>query len=428
MLLWLASLSAGAVEITAYGIDPANVPFVRAALIEGEACTGLPPDVGDTLTLVPVTARTHAGRAHIVNGVVVALELPDNNASVVVHEVAHAWSHGWHASFSEGGAEWLGNCIAARMGRLDVRLVGATRRQESVGTISGMRTGGHYREYSVARVWFGVLARRVPMRELFSKGPAAVAERAADDPVLAAWFDAYDDPNLGPLSKDRDRDGLPEFAEIALGTDPNKEDSNGDGWWDGAEPETLPPHATRLYADDHLHCTGWRGPRSSTPYRSLRFRDRWGDWTTVFQTPDPHGRVVRGIAFDLALWPEDPRGYRPDTRCIEGRSWVVLAEGTSIPTATVQAVAAHPYLAAGGLRTVVRLGTPTTGIVAGEVHISARDTWMALKRQATPQLGILAEVLVGYAELGGEVEAQKVYEQMTLLNTEPPAWRPRVAE
>ena len=53
---------------------------------------------------------------------------------------------------------------------------------------------------------------------------------------------------------DKDLDGQPWLAEILSGTDPNRWDSDGDGWWDGAS--AAPVGAVPLPPDGTAVCSG----------------------------------------------------------------------------------------------------------------------------------------------------------------------------
>lgn len=429
-MLWASLAGAAPPELVSDpGIDPGTSTFVEQAFRAGEACAGRPPDAEDTVRLAPLLSQTYGGLARFRNDRLFLIEIAQPHPRVLLHEVAHGWSHGSPIDgFVEGGAEVLANCMAMRLDRRDLRLVGGHRKLATAQSIRKMEAGTTMMDYHVSRIWFGSLADRVGLQALLARDARPPFPSLKEDPHARAIFAAYDNPNLATVSHDADEDGVPAYVEQIMGTDPNVRDTDGDGWWDGARPDELPPTATHIQADGNLHCSGHVGPAATVTRRSWNQRDPWGTWVGWLETPDPRGRIVRGVGTEMALWPVRAAGWRPDRACAEGSAVVVLATQSWVPRTIVHSVARHLSPDGVGHRTVVRMGAPQTTLVNGEVWISARDVRAAQRAGASQQLPVLVEAMVSYAELDGLPTEQRLYEHMTFLLEEPPAWRPSVSQ
>ncbi len=223
------------------------------------------------------------------------------------HEVAHAWSHSTSSGLSEGTAEVLAECIAQRLGLntstgpalpelvLDLR----TWKPEAAGSAE-QRSAGYE------------LARRFARARLLLFGPEALWGQAAPSNLdqlrvdlrargrsgahLLALLDAP--TALRDFLLDRDHDDVPDGVEALLGTDPERWDSDGDGWWDGAQIADregltpLPPSRDPvcLPAADGFELRD--GPVAWTRSLEQWTGDRWVPWLSVGPALPP-ARVVR---------------------------------------------------------------------------------------------------------------------------------------
>ena len=112
--------------------------------------------------------------------------------------------------------------------------------------------------YAGSLRFFLAMGEIVPPADLFAAGAmdwtrvrALLAKDPRGAPLLAA-LDGGVDAERDALA-DPDQDGVTTVVETMQGTDPNRWDTDGDGWWDG-RPASLPPGALPVPHDSSRIC------------------------------------------------------------------------------------------------------------------------------------------------------------------------------
>ncbi|MEZ4320957.1 MAG: hypothetical protein R3F61_25995 [Myxococcota bacterium] len=193
---------------------------------------------------------------------------------VIVHEVAHAWVSVGPTALVEGRAELLADCMVHERPGLaplqwddgrdlvampDLRSWrAADDHGPSVNPL--MRTDAYLGAARLVRLAGLVLPERALWPEEdgidWLDLDAMLAEAGQPGERLREVLRASEAVQQEALS-DRDLDGLPLVGEQMFGTDPSTFDSDGDGWWDGAE---VPVDAVPLPFDGTPVCSGWATP------------------------------------------------------------------------------------------------------------------------------------------------------------------------
>jgi len=264
-------------------------------------CTGWEPSVSPVVTIRKGNVEgAFDSAAGFTDDKLVRIDLgPENPRRDLLHELAHAWARKGPATLTEGRADWLADCIATSrpdLGPLD---------PDSGGTLSAMEDLRKWtnanndiaddtermQAYQAAARWIRIVAEILPRERLFPKNGELRwrqlirgLEKAGPKGVIAlSALEGGVDRQREALS-DQDRDGQPRLLEILQGTQPDRWDSDGDGWWDGAK---LPKDLTSvpIPLDGSPVCSGltsgseasrvyvrtggaWRGPKEA-PLRVL---------------------------------------------------------------------------------------------------------------------------------------------------------------
>jgi len=235
------------------------------------------------------------------------------SADALPHEVAHAWAHSRTSALSEGVAQVLAQCIAQRLG-LHAG-TGPTLPDE----VPDLRTWSPLQATPEERAAGYELSRRLARARLLLFGPDAVWGASAPTNLDQLRRDLQgrgpqgrlidgllDHPTaLGDFLLDADHDDLPDGVETLLGSSPEQWDSDGDGWWDGAqvvgqsrlvplpasrEPVCLPPSEGWTLKDGPLAWTRslerwngtawepWRADGAVLPPARVIRRGETSDW------------------------------------------------------------------------------------------------------------------------------------------------------
>jgi hypothetical protein len=222
------------------------------------------------------------------------------------HEVAHAWAHSRTSALSEGVAQVLAECIAQRLG------LHAGTGPSLPDAVPDLRSWSPQEATPDERTAGYELSRRLARTRLLLFGPGAVWGTSAPSNLTQLRSDLQrrgphghlidallDQPTaLRDFLRDEDHDDLPDGLEPLLGSDPNRWDSDGDGWWDGAQiagrNRLVPLPATRdvlcLPKSD-----GWTledGPLAWTRTLERWTGTAWEPWRAVDAVLPP-ARVIR---------------------------------------------------------------------------------------------------------------------------------------
>ncbi|MCO4774034.1 MAG: hypothetical protein KDA24_28635 [Deltaproteobacteria bacterium] len=279
----------------------------------------------------------------------IALSAPPESDSggALAHEVAHAWAHSRTSALSEGVAQVLEACIAERLG------LHAGTGPSLPDALIDLRTWSARDSSDAERLAGYELARRLARTRLLLFGGDAVWGPEAPTNLAQLRLDLLGRGTEGRLLdslldrpaalrvflRDQDHDDVPDGVERLLDTDPERWDTDDDGWWDGAAvttrhgvpiPSTLVPVC--LPPSD-----GWR--LQDSPLSWSRGLEQWigGEWVP-WQPVDgwlPPARVVRRAADDLYWSGWGGRGgswllakgplQSAEAVCVEGgRQWVAL--------------------------------------------------------------------------------------------------------
>lgn len=373
----------------------------------GERCTGWTPPTADSVVIERTAFHSHAGRAWRQDHVLRSIQLDWKAATdrTILHEVAHAWAHGPVALLAEGGAEVLADCMALYMGRPSLRpplqfdhadtvpILSEWSPQES---LSAWHTGAGY---GSSRLVVRELASEIPLSELLLWYPNWDAVRTAfsgRSPYVDFLLDLAEAGTEQSAWADVDGDGLPEFAEIGRGLDPNDQDSDGDGLFDGAEIHSRPTHASVIPGDGAWHCSGWVPSKPSATWHGI---DAVGRWRGSGLKTAAGGRLVQSPGNALVIWMEPEDGI-PDAGCSEHPGSFGIVESSAVTQEFVQAV----LVGINGSRSspvIVRFGMPASGATDGEVHLGVREIrWAEFRAERTNVLSALVDVLSTYASLG----------------------------
>ncbi len=213
----------------------------------------------------------------------IALDAADPELrEVIVHEVAHAWVSEGPTALVEGRAELLADCAVHRRPGLAPLQWDDGRELVAMPDLRGWDAqdglGPSVNPLQRTDAYVGA-ARLVRLASLFLPEGALwpaddgmdwfdldekLAEAGAAAEPLRALLRASG-PELARALSDRDGDGLPELGEQLFGTDPDRFDTDGDGWWDGA---AVVEGAAPLPFDGTPVCTGW----SAVPGTEVRLR------------------------------------------------------------------------------------------------------------------------------------------------------------
>ncbi|MFK7929362.1 MAG: hypothetical protein AB8H79_14300 [Myxococcota bacterium] len=290
--LFFAGVPAWGAAPTFVADAPEDATLAVRAWAAGEACAGWTPASHDPIRLV----RSHKmegfdGRAHLDAEGLHTVELAGlNPRRSLLHEIAHAWTRKGPPALTEGRTDLLADCMATHLSEPDLLDPDDGR---DLDALPDLRKWTNPRNYSGGTGLDQDRSDAYLGSARFLRVVAAVVEPTSLWPRSGQlrWKDLerallrtgpkgaiiLDTLNGGPERlraglTDSDRDGQPWLAEILLGTDPERWDSDGDGWWDGAP--AAPLGAIPLPSDGSMVCSGVavgpKGARVRVTYRATR--------------------------------------------------------------------------------------------------------------------------------------------------------------
>lgn len=340
------------------------------------------------------------------------IELDRPLPRTIAHEVAHAWVNGGPPALVEGATDLLADCIAER---LPDRVPRFRPSASDPSILVDLRTWTNSDEagdertvaYDASARLMRVVAELVPREQLWRSGwtwdefdrllVGPRGDAVAD--MLAAGAEAQ-----RRMLRDIDGDGLDGLTELAAGLDPDRIDSDGDGWNDGVEVP-LGEGTLRLPVDGTLLCSGlaagilgarfeveaplpdgspgevgvWSGSRYLWAHPR---RARPGESILVARTAGVGTARLRG------------RGLVPDGRCRSGRFSTVIGAAPPAFVAAVERLAAEVDTNLGLRRRVVLwVGRLPEG------HVSAVVVPMEIAGRVREDPEYAAALAVAYARV-----------------------------
>lgn len=254
---------------------PELAEMASAAWEAAAACTGRSAPASRR---VPITlghpSGGFGGRAHISperGGLyLIEVETYGVKSLTIAHEVSHAWVHEGPPALVEGATDLLTDCVCRyrpdlfpprvkyRAGGL-VALEDLRRWSNSESSREIPRESAYVASYRM----FVALSSFVPERSLWrtSWSWSEFEETLSGAGPMGAYIR---DALVGGVDGqqvafgDSDEDGVPGVEEFLLGTSPDIQDSDGDGWWDGTPPQVL-ADGIRLPSDGTPVCVGRPG-------------------------------------------------------------------------------------------------------------------------------------------------------------------------
>ncbi len=272
-----STASASAPQFTG---DPADVAVARAAWAAAEGCTGRP---GRATREVEIRHRTipggYLGVAHTKpDGTLFRIDLnaePERRREVLAHEVSHAWVSSGPVALVEGAAEVLGDCIVASTPGLATLQFDDGRDLSSLRDLRTWAAPGVHgtHELGAIRTDAYIGAARLMRTLAMVLPPGALwAEHGLSWEKLEGQLAEAGEPGQQLIEvlrggaaaqrvalADADLDGVPALAEALQGTRDDAFDSDGDGWWDGAD-STMPAGAVAVPLDGTPVCSGYATP------------------------------------------------------------------------------------------------------------------------------------------------------------------------
>ncbi|MEM6930368.1 MAG: hypothetical protein AAF602_25750 [Myxococcota bacterium] len=268
----LALLASAAFATPTFTGDAADVALANRLWTAGVICAG--GRVPRTASVVPIERREvlegYSGMARSGEDGLERIALnPDASSIVLAHEIGHAWFHDGPTAINEGRAEVFAECVAKEAPE-DVRFY----RGESLipGSLSDLLAWGEVGSvedrkelsalYSASWRLFRVLEIVIDRRTLWTVNSWGALDAelsrlgATGRPIRAALAGGAETQRQA--LRDDDLDGVVNLHEVLIGTRPDRWDTDGDGWWDGA-PEDRPPHAVPVPRDGTPVCTPFVG-------------------------------------------------------------------------------------------------------------------------------------------------------------------------
>ncbi|TVQ86199.1 MAG: hypothetical protein EA397_20420 [Deltaproteobacteria bacterium] len=289
----LISLFGSAVAAPTFeGVQPDDLRLAKKAYRAGVLCTGWEPPHHPSVKLQRRDALDgYDGRAYLDGEGIYRIEISESNPGrTLLHELAHAWASRGPATLTEGRADLLADCMATHLRRIDLFDPDPGRDLDALPDLrrwSNPRAGHTARtdDQERADAYLGasrlmrVIVTLVPLPELYPQDGLLrwreldrLLERAGPRGAIILDMLAGGAGRQAQALTDHDRDAQPWLAEILSGTDPNRWDSSGDGWWDGSPP--APPGAVPLPPDGSAVCSGMsaspRGARVEVRVRATR--------------------------------------------------------------------------------------------------------------------------------------------------------------
>jgi len=414
--------------------EPQDAKIARIAWLAAMECTGRNGHAHAEVTLERGTVRGgYLGIAHHDAEGLYHIELDateERLTEVIVHEVAHAWVSKGPTALTEGRTELLADCVVTlrpglaplqwddghELVRMPDLKTWSNQFDHGPSVSMDVRTDAYLGAARLVRT----AALLIPEQAWWPDRPMTWADFKAllllagdDGGKVISLFEAPVDAQREALA-DTDLDGLPRLAEDILGTDPEKWDSDDDGWWDGSVTGA-PMRAVAVPFDGTPVCTGLS---ATGPVRILSGGNLRGG-----ALPEAHIRA--GHRSDLAIEVEartpvlvELHGARNsvsggmwaavegtdlevDDRCVmtdRGTVWVERnALAAHLPAFLQEleraAIKADQRWGPATERIAVYLGGPTTSVDNEVILLGNREIEQALKKDRMSQLAFLAVTL-----------------------------------
>lgn len=297
--------------------------LARRAWQAGEACAGWKAPAHPRIRVVHNAQMDgYDGRAYLDNQGLYRVELAGQNPRrSLLHEIAHAWARRGPPALTEGRTDLLADCMATRLAEPDLLDPDPGRDLDALPDLRRWTnprnyTGGGGLDAGRSDAYLGsarllrVVETVLPPERIWPQDGQlrwkdlehALLRAGPKGAIIVDTLEGGEARQREALT-DHDRDGQPWLAEILVGTDPARWDSDGDGWWDGADPRQLgaPVGAVPLPPDGSAVCSGvaagQEGARIQVAYEATRIAHR------------PKVRVVAG---DVWLVDDPALGVRID--------------------------------------------------------------------------------------------------------------------
>jgi hypothetical protein len=261
--------------------EPDDAALLRRAWPAGVACAAGTPITHPQIRVVrEPEVDGYDGRAYLDDGGLYRIEVggPDPRRQLL-HELAHAWAARGPSTLTEGRADWLADCMALRLGDFDLldpddgrdltdlpdlRRWANPRTRHEASDLDDDRADAYLGASRLMRV----VTLLVPPERLFPTDGSLrwrdleehLALSGPSGEIVLDILEGGEERQRAVLT-DHDRDGQPWLAEVLGGTDPDRWDSDDDGWWDGAPPHpegaiVLPPDGSAVCAGVAASSTG----------------------------------------------------------------------------------------------------------------------------------------------------------------------------
>ena len=326
VVLFSAEVSA---EPQFYSEDEAFQKIATRAWTHAIRCTGWEAPAHDRIEIrINYVEGSYDSAAWLDDEGLYRIDLgPENPKRDLLHELSHAWARKGPATLTEGRADLLADCIAQAQPEapwLDPDPGGALTEMPDLRKWENARRGsdsphvqGH--AYLAAARFMRVIATTLPPEEIWPQtgqlkwrqltrslenaGPAGVT-------ILSVLESGVSRQRMA-LS-DEDQDGMPWLAEVLQGTQPDRWDSDGDGWWDGAPPP--PVAAVPLPPDGTPVCSGFAAGEHGAMVNMMY----QGQWRGTTRPP------VQVIAGDTLIQDDPAKGVwvppnQPVLMILEGK-------------------------------------------------------------------------------------------------------------
>jgi hypothetical protein len=276
VLAWRAGVARATPMFSAH--VPAHVETARAAWEAATECAGWEAPAHDVVQIRQgYVSGGWSGGAWVDDDGLYRIEVSlDGIDRAIVHEIAHAWATYGPPTLTEGRADLLADCVVSRVPGLapydpdpgteltampDLRRWGNPHDDHGLVDIDSARRDAYLGSARLARV----LATVVDARTLWPEGGTLrwrdverILEEAGPRGAMVLGVIEGNAAQQRDALSDRDRDGVPWLSEVLAGTNPDRWDSDGDGWWDGA-PEVPSVAAVPVPPDGTPVCAGLAG-------------------------------------------------------------------------------------------------------------------------------------------------------------------------
>ena len=404
--------------------NPADAAIAQIAWEAGAECTGRPGQSHATVTISRTSLRGGLlGMAHWDADGLYQIDLdakPGRLEEVIVHEVSHAWVMEGPPTLVEGRTELLADCmVARRMGLASMQWDDG----RNLNNLPDLKTWDNKTDHGPAvladvRTDAYLGAARLMRSAALLVDPKTLWQREAMtwDSFQALIASAENGPDLlraldGSVVDqqlalgDPDLDGIPSMAEKWLGSDPQRWDTDGDGWWDG-ELLGLPHMAIAVPFDGSPVCTGLTAPKGHAATAAVGGNLRGHGTPEVYiRQTRPNAPILlesRGIRERVTggLWAvvEGSHLVRSDGGCTDtqhGTIWAAESEfHSAIPDFAMAlhaaTVRAHNRWGPTTRRMGIALGAEQTQMDGQVIHLSSSDVRQAIQADRLDALANLA--------------------------------------